>query len=85
MDGVSLSLPARWVEKLQQVPGLIVTPDAMVQGLRNREPPVEPALALRVGQQPLWLGDQAYYSGKTPAIAIVDSGVQKSAPTSVRV
>jgi serine protease AprX len=85
VDGVSLSLPARWVEKLQQVPGLIVTPDAMVQvsGIVNLQS--NQLWPYESGNSALWLGDQAYYSGKTPAIAIVDSGVQKRSDFGARV
>ncbi len=85
VDGVSLSLPARWVEKLQQVPGLIVTPDAMVQvsGVVNLQS--NQLWPYESGNSALWLGDQAYYSGKTPAIAIVDSGVQKRSDFGARV
>ncbi|MDX6475714.1 MAG: serine protease AprX, partial [Gaiellaceae bacterium] len=81
VGGVSLSLPARWVEKLQQVPGLIVTPDSLVQVTGA----VSSVLNLKSsqlwpyesGNSALWLGDQAYYATKTPAIAVIDSGVQQ--------
>jgi serine protease AprX len=76
VDGVALTLSARWVAKLQQVPGLIVTPDALVkvQGLVNLKS--TQLWPYESGNSQLWLGDQAFYSSSTPAIAVVDSGVQ---------
>jgi serine protease AprX len=85
VGGVALSLPARWVAFLQQVPGLIVTPDATVQvsGMVNLQS--NQLWPYESGNSALWLADQAYYATKTPAIAIVDSGVQKRSDFGTRV
>jgi serine protease AprX len=83
VGGVSLTLPAHWVEKLQKVPGLTVTPDALIRlqggaavatGLSSTQ-----LWPYESGNSQLWAGDLALYKGKTPAIAIIDSGVQTRA------
>ena len=84
VGGVSVSIPAKWLDKLQQVPGLTVTPDALI---RLQAQPAAAATGLssselwpyESGNSQLWAGDAALYKGKTPAIAIVDSGVQTRA------
>jgi serine protease AprX len=85
VGGVSLSVPARWLDDLRKVPGLIVTPDSMVQvsGIVNLQS--SQLWPYESGNSSLWLGDQAYYASKTPAIAIVDSGVQKRSDFGARV
>ena len=77
VGGVALTLPAKLVAKLQSVPGLIVTPNAPVQlsgsmtNLTSSQVwPYESGNAFQ------WLGDVTQYSGRTPAIAVVDSGIQ---------
>jgi serine protease AprX len=85
VGGVALTLPARWIDKLQQVPGLIVTPDALVkvQGITNlKSTQLWPYAS---GNSQLWLGDQAFYNSSTPAIAIIDSGVQQRSDFGTRV
>jgi serine protease AprX len=82
VGAVSLSIPAKWVAKLQLVPGLIVTPDSTMKVAGG----IVPAVVNKVsstqlwpyesGNANLWPGDLAMYAGKTPAIAVVDSGVQ---------
>jgi serine protease AprX len=77
VGGVALSLPAKWVAKLQQVPGLTVTPDAVVKvsgGLSSSQ-----LWPYESGNASLWAGDTSTFAGKAPAIAIVDSGVQSRA------
>src|SRR4029077_9902021 len=71
--------------KLQQVPGLIVTPDAIVQvsGVVNLQS--NQLWPYESGHSALWLGGPAHYPGKPPAIAIVDSGVQKRSDFGARV
>jgi serine protease AprX len=77
IGGVSLSLPAKWVAYLQQVPGLIVTPNAMVKlsgsvtSLRSSQ-----LWPYESGNSQLWASDLAFHQTDTPAIAIIDSGVQ---------
>ncbi len=85
VGGVSLTLPAKWVAKLQQVPGLIVTPDAMVKvsGIVNLKS--NQLWPYESGNSKLWLGDQAFYSSSTPAIAIIDSGVQQRSDFGTRI
>ena len=82
VGAVSLSLPAKWVAKLSQVPGLIVTPDSLVKVSGG----ILPTALTKVtstqlwpyesGNAFLWPGDLSTFLGKAPAIAIVDSGVQ---------
>jgi serine protease AprX len=85
VGGVALTLSARWITKLQQVPGLIVTPDALVkvQGITNLKS--NQLWPYESGNSQLWLGDQAFYSSSTPAIAIIDSGVQQRSDFGTRV
>ena len=77
VGGITASLPARLVAKLQSVPGLIVTPNAPVRlsgsvsGLSSTQ--LWPYVS---GNAYLWPGDTSTYSGKIPAIAVVDSGIQ---------
>jgi serine protease AprX len=97
VGGVSLSLPGRWIDKLQQVPGLLVTPDALVKVSGSVTGSVTSTVSsvlnlkssqlwpYESGNSALWPGDQAYYASKTPAIAIVDSGVQPRSDFGTRV
>jgi len=70
-------VPAKWLDKLSRVDGLTVTPDALVRvtgtttGLASSQ-----LWPYESGNSQLWAGDLGLYNGKTPAIAIVDSGVQ---------
>jgi serine protease AprX len=82
VGGVAVSVPAKWLAKLQQVPGLTVTPNALVKvsGLASTQ-----LWPYESGNSQLWLGDQFLYSGRTPAIAIVDSGVQQRSDFGARV
>jgi serine protease AprX len=89
VGGVSLSVPAKWLDDLQKVPGLIVTPNSMVKVSGT----VSSVLNLKStqlwpyesGNSALWPGDQAFYASKTPAIAIIDSGVQQRSDFGTRV
>src|SRR5882672_8599355 len=85
VDGVSLSIPEKWLDDLQKVPGLIVTPDALVKvsGIVNLKS--TQLWPYESGNSALWLGDQAYYATSTPAIAVVDSGVQQRSDFGTRV
>lgn len=77
IGGVTASVPAKWLDKLSQVPGLIVTPDSLVKvsgGVSSTQ-----LWPYESGNASLWLGDTTTYAGKAPAIAIVDSGVQNRA------
>jgi serine protease AprX len=82
VGGVALSVPAKLLEKLQQVPGLTVTPDALVRLQATNATAALKSTQLwpyESGNSLLWAGDVALYQGKTPAIAIIDSGVQSRA------
>jgi serine protease AprX len=61
VGGVAVSLPAKWIAKLQTVPSATTSTQLW---------PFE------TGNANLWPGDLTTYAGKTPAIAIVDSGIQ---------
>jgi serine protease AprX len=78
VGAVSVSLPAKLVEKLQNVPGLIVTPDAVVKVSGTMTS--SQLWPYESGNSTLWTGDQLLYAKNTPAIAIVDSGVQQPRP-----
>jgi serine protease AprX len=83
IGGVAASVPAKWLDKLSQVPGLIVTPDALVQVSGSvSSTQLWPYVS---GNSNLWLGDTTIYAGKAPAIAIVDSGIQARADFGSRV
>jgi serine protease AprX len=71
--GVVAELPAALVAKLQGVPGLSVTPDAKMRLAGYGSVQLWP---YQSGNASLWRGDATTYSGKMPAIAIVDSGVE---------
>jgi serine protease AprX len=85
IGGISASVPAKWLSKLQQVPGLTVTPDALVrvQGLTSQKS--SQLWPYESGNSELWAGDLALYNSKTPAIAIVDSGVQQRSDFGTRI
>lgn len=74
VGAVAADIPANKLDKLAETPGLIVTPDANVKvsGTTTYSYqlwPYEASDAL------LWSEDLSTYAGKTPTIAIVDSGV----------
>ena len=75
VNAVSLSLPAHMVTFLQKVPGLTVIPDSPVKlsGSISSSTQLWPYAS---GNAAMWLGDQYLYSNNTPAIAVIDSGVQ---------
>jgi serine protease AprX len=86
VGGVALTLPAHWVQKLEQVPGLLVTPDATVKVSGSVSSNVSGSSVsssqlwpYESGNASLWAGDTTTYAGKAPAIAIVDSGIQNRA------
>jgi serine protease AprX len=77
IGAVEAVVPASQLKKLANVPGLTVTPNADVklagQAKTSQLWPYES------GNAELWAGDAALYAGKLPAIAVVDSGIQKRA------
>jgi serine protease AprX len=77
VGGISVSVPAKWLDKLSRIDGLTVTPDALVRVTGTTTGMASSQLwPYESGNSQLWAGDLALYNGKTPAIAIVDSGVQ---------
>src|SRR5438552_563629 len=76
VGAVSASLPAKLVEKLQDVPGLIVTPDAVVKVSGTATLTSSQLWPYGSGNSTMRSADTQIYTAKTPAIAIVDSGVQ---------
>ena len=73
IGAVEATVPAAQIKKLQGVPGITVTPDASVQVSGTSSSQLWP---YESGNSALWAGDTALYSKSTPAIAIVDSGIQ---------
>jgi serine protease AprX len=77
VGGVAATLPAALVAKLQSFPGLIVTPNAPVQLSGTVATLTSTQLwPYASGNAFVWPGDLTLYAGKTPAIAVVDSGIQ---------
>jgi serine protease AprX len=76
INGFEAVVPASQLKKLADVPGLSVTPNATVQVSGTSSAQLWP---FESGNADMWTGDQQLYKGKLPAIAIVDSGVQKRA------
>ncbi|HVW90372.1 MAG TPA: S8 family serine peptidase [Gaiellaceae bacterium] len=84
VNGVSLSLPARLVTFLQKIPGLTVIPDSPVKlsGTISSSSQLWPYAS---GNSAMWLGDSLLYGNNTPAIAVIDSGVQPRADFGTRI
>jgi serine protease AprX len=77
VGGIAVSVPAKWLDKLSRIDGLTVTPDALVRVTGTTTGASSSQLwPYESGNSQLWAGDLSLYNGKTPAIAIVDSGVQ---------
>src|SRR5919202_2473913 len=74
VGAVAVELPAAQVARLQSVPGLSVTPDSLVRLSGTIKS--DQLWPYESGNDKLWAGDQQLYTGKFPAIAVVDSGVQ---------
>jgi serine protease AprX len=77
IGGIAVTIPAKWLPYLQQVQGLVVTPDSPVKLsgdvtnlASNNLWPYE------TGNADAWNYEQQYGDGNTPAIALIDSGVQ---------
>jgi serine protease AprX len=76
IGAVEATVPASQIKKLQDVPGITVTPDASVQVSGTSSSQLWP---YESGNSALWAGDTALYSKSTPTIAVVDSGIQPRA------
>jgi serine protease AprX len=77
INGVAVTVPAAQLKKLQGIPGLVVTPDATMERSGSVTYASSQIWPYESGNSKLWAGDAALYSGKLPAIAIVDSGIQQ--------
>ena len=83
IGAVEAVVPASQLKKLAGVPGLIVTPNADVKlsGVGQ----VDQLWPYESGNADCGQATRRTYAGKTPAIAIVDSGIQKRADFGNRV
>jgi serine protease AprX len=73
VDGLAVTMPAKWLDKLEDIKGLTVTPDAPVHvsGYTSKQLwPYEAGLASG------WAGYDAPAPASVPTIAVVDSGIQ---------
>ncbi|HVC88838.1 MAG TPA: S8 family serine peptidase [Gaiellaceae bacterium] len=74
INGVEATVPAAQLKKLQGIPGIVVTPNANVKLSGSvSSTQLWPYVS---GNAMQWPGDLSTYQGNTPAIAIVDSGIQ---------
>jgi serine protease AprX len=73
VGGIAVELPAARVEALSKIPYLEITPDAPVHvtGLTTKQ-----LWPLVTGTSFVWPFDATLFGSKTPAIAIVDSGIE---------
>jgi serine protease AprX len=71
-DAVAIELPAAALRKLEQVPGLTITPDSVVRSNGFSSKVLWPYAQ---GFGSLWTS--SLLAGPTPAIAIIDSGIQR--------
>jgi serine protease AprX len=79
INGVAVTVPAAQLKKLQGIPGIIVTPDSTMQVAGGATTLSSTQVwPYESGNAALWAGDLSTYVGKTPAIAVVDSGVQQN-------
>jgi serine protease AprX len=86
VGGIEASVPVKWLKKLASVPGLMITPNALVQVSGVKTTLASSQLwPYASGNSDLWAGDQFLYAGKTPAIAVVDSGVQQRSDFGTRI
>jgi serine protease AprX len=84
VNGVAVEIPAALVTKLSSVPGLTVTPDALVRLSGSTAPSSNQLWPYESGNDKLWADDSGKFGGKLPAIAVIDSGVQDRADFSGR-
>jgi serine protease AprX len=76
VGAIAAQVKANKLEKLIDEPGLIVTPDATVKV--SALPYSNQLWPYEVSNANMWSDDVNRYSSSTPAIAIVDSGIEKS-------
>ena len=77
VGAVSVEIPASKLDKLASMPGLTITPDAVVKvsGLTPSLPVSGQLWPYEAAFGQLW-GSDSQYAGKVPTIAVVDSGIQ---------
>jgi len=73
VDGVAMTIPAKWLKKLQDLKGLTITPDAPVHVSGYSSTQLWP---YEVGLANTWSGWNALAPASAPTIAVVDSGIQ---------
>ncbi len=73
VDGVAMTIPAKWMDKLQDLKGLTITPDAPVHVSGYSSKQLWP---YEVGLANTWSGWNALSPSSVPTIAVVDSGIQ---------
>jgi serine protease AprX len=73
VDGVSMTVPAKWLKKLDDLKGLTITPDAPVHvdGYSSNQ-----LWPYAVGLANRWSGWNAPAPASVPTIAVVDSGIE---------
>jgi serine protease AprX len=77
IGGIAVTIPAKWLPYLQQVQGLVVTPDSPVKLTGDVTNLASNDLwPYESGNADAWNYEQQYGDGNTPAIALIDSGVQ---------
>jgi serine protease AprX len=80
IGGIEVKVPAMFLPFLQKIPGLTVTPNATVRlaGLSDTTIGSNQVWPAATGNDSLWAGDLGNPSA-TPAIAVIDSGVDPGA------
>jgi serine protease AprX len=86
INGFEAVVPTAQLKKLEDVPGISVTPNATVEHSGTLSPYASSEIwPYASGNSSMWLGDSTLYAGKLPAIAIVDSGIQQRSDFGSRV
>jgi serine protease AprX len=73
INGLSVDLPAKQLDKLADIPGLTITPDAPVHVSGYSSGQLWP---YETGLSKGWSGPDAPMPGTAPTIAVLDSGIQ---------
>ena len=77
VGGLAVTMPAKWLDKLEDIDGLTVTPDAPVHVSGYSSNQLWP---YESGVSRGWSGPDAPLPGTAPTIAVVDSGIQANRP-----
>jgi serine protease AprX len=73
INGLSVDLPANQLDRIADIPGLTITPDAPVHTSAYSSNQLWP---YETGLSKGWSGPDAPAPGTAPAIAVIDSGIQ---------